>query len=279
MPKKRTTKNSNKDEAEVSEKTTGGSNLAVLPIRPVEMKEKRQFHPNLPSIARNRGSILLLIGSTASGKTTIINNLVLSKYMWGGEPPAFENVYIFTPSIMMDESCRFLRENFECYSEFRDDILQEIMTKQEQFPKKDRPKILIVIDDSVGMIHQNSTLTHFLSRYRHWNANVIMSVQHFRSISPIGRGNATDVCLMNGIINAKELDKISEEWGGMYKNTLEPMYRKYASKQYSFLYLKLRKNPAEMYQNFQRKINWQSVIKKYNTNYESAEDNDDAELE
>jgi len=277
MSKKRTTKNSNKDSAEISGKD--GKNLAILPIRPIEMKEKRKFHANLPSIARNNGSILLLVGSTASGKTTIINNLLLSKFMWGGEPPAFENCYIFTPSIMMDESCRFLRENFECYSSFNDEILQGIMDKQEAFSKKDRPKIMIVIDDSVGMIHSNSTLTHFLSRYRHWNANVIMSVQHFRSISPIGRANATDVCLMNGIINQKEVDKIDEEWGGMYRNTLVPMYRKYASKQYSFLYLKLRKNPAEMYQNFQRKINWKSIVKKYNKNYDSNDDVGEDELE
>ena len=82
MSKRRTTKNSNKDDAETSGKE--GKNLAILPIRPIEMKEKRKFHPNLPSIARNNGSITLLIGSTASGKTTIINNLLLSKYMWGG---------------------------------------------------------------------------------------------------------------------------------------------------------------------------------------------------
>lgn len=250
---------------------SNSNNLAILPIRPVPIKETRKFHPNLPSIARNNGSITLLIGSTASGKTTLINNLLLSKYMWGGEPPAFENVYIFTPSIMMDDSCRFLRENFECYSEFKDGILKEIMERQEQFEKKDRPKIMIVIDDSVGMIHTNSTLTHFLSRYRHWNANVIMSVQHFRSISPIGRANATDVCLMNGIINQKELDKIQEEWGGMYKNTLEPMYRKYASKQYSFLYLKLRKNPPLMFQNFQKQINWKLAVKDYESEDEENE--------
>ena len=56
------------------------------------------------------------------------------------------------------------------------------------------------------------------------------------------------------------------------------MYRKYAAKQYSFLYLKLRKNPAEMFQNFQRKINWKSVVKKYNNNYDSAEEGEE-ELE
>ena len=266
---KRTTRNSNKVDSDGEGEAKG---LEIRPIRPVPIKEKNNYHPHLPSIARNNGSITLLIGSTASGKTTIINNLLLSSKMWGGKKPAFENVYIFTPSIHMDDSCRFLRENFECYSEFNDEILREIMRKQEEFDKKDRPKIMIVIDDSVGMIHSNSTLTHFLSRYRHWNANVIMSVQHFRSISVIGWSNATDVCLMNGIINQKELDKIDEEWGGMYKGTLLPAYRKYANKQYSFLYLKLRKNPAEMFKNFQKKINWKKMVKNYETDDEEFSD-------
>ena len=74
-------------------------------------------------------------------------------------------------------------------------------------------------------------------------------------------------------IQKARLDKIQEEWGGMYKNTLEPMYRKYASKQYSFLYLKLRKNPPEMFQNFQKKINWKSAVKdEYDESEESEED-------
>ena len=58
---------------------------------------------------------------------------------------------------------------------------------------------------------------------------------------------------MNGINNENEWKKIEEEYGSMYKNNLARLYAEYAGDAYQFLYLKLRKNPPEVYQNFQKK--------------------------
>ncbi len=57
-----------------NEKVSG--DLSIQPVRPMEIKDKQTYHPNLPSINRNRGSLILLLGSQNSGKTTIINNLL-----------------------------------------------------------------------------------------------------------------------------------------------------------------------------------------------------------
>ena len=266
MPKQK----KNNDEKErrkeqVSENRS--SSLEVIPVRPVEMNDTDNYHENLPKIHRNNGSITLLVGSTASGKTTTINWLLLHSNAWGGKNPAFENVYIFSPSVNCDDSCRFLRENFECYTEYRDSYLKQILETQNSYEKKDRPKCMIVIDDSVGMIGRSSTLNHFLSRYRHWNCNVIMSVQSFRALSPIARANTTDVLLFNGIFNDKEMEKIEEEYDSMYKGSLKRCYKKFASKPYTFLYLKTRKNPPQMFQNFTTEIDW----KKYGRNLDEDE--------
>jgi hypothetical protein len=228
--------------------------LEVLPITPLEHNEKLSYHPNLPSVAKNRGFILNIIGSTACGKTVLINNIILNKHFFGGKKNAFDAVYFFSPSVLLDDSCRFIKEHFNCYTEYTDDALQKILDIQKSYDVKVMPKILIVIDDSVGMINRNSKLNHFLSRYRHYNANVIMSVQSFRAISCIGRANATDVILMNGITNAKEWEKINEEYSGMYKDNLTRLYEENASNQYEFLYLKLRKNPPQAFKNFQKQI-------------------------
>jgi len=235
--------------------------LEILPIKPLATNEKIKYHPHLPSIAKNRGFILNIIGSTASGKTTLINNLLLNKNFWGGKQNAFDAVFIFSPSIYMDDSCRFLKEHFTCYTQYNDEDLQEILTSQEEFEVKDMPKICIIIDDSVGMIARNAKLNHFLSRYRHWNANVIMSVQSFRAISPIGRANATDIILMNGITNSKEWEKIEEEYDSMYKQNLLGLYEEAAKDPYNFLYLKTRKNPPQAFHNFQREIKYKKISK------------------
>ena len=230
------------------------NNLEVLPITPLNENEKLPYHPHLPSVAKNRGFILTLIGSTQSGKTTLINNLLLNKNFWGGKKNAFDAVYIFSPSIYMDDSCRFLKEHFTCFTKYEDSALKGILDQQETFAVKDMPKICIVIDDSVGMIGRDAELNHFLSRYRHWNCNVILSVQSFKAISPIGRANATDICLMNGICNSKEWEKISDEYNALYKGNLDKLYEEATALPYNFLYLKMRHTPPQAYHNFQKLI-------------------------
>jgi len=238
------------------------NNLDILPIKPLQIKEKKQYHPNLPNIDRNRGSLILLVGSQNSGKTTIINNMLLSKNFWGGKESAFDGgVYIFSPSLDLDDSCRFLRETFECYTEYKNEYLETIMEKQKMYPKDEMPKIMIVIDDSSGMIDRNSKINHFLTRFRHYNANIILSIQNFKGLSPIARSNASAILLMNGIINDKEMEKVEDEYDGQFKGTLKYMYNTYASKPYSFLYLRVRKNPPEAYANFGEKIEWKKLVK------------------
>lgn len=238
------------------------SELDILPIKPLDIKETKSYHPHLPSIDRNRGSLILIVGSQNSGKTTIINNLLLSKHFWGGKESAFDGgVFIFSPSLDLDDSCRFLREQFECYTEYKNEYLEEIIKRQKEYPKDKMPKIMIVIDDSSGLIDRNSNINHFLTRFRHSNANIILSIQNFKSLSPIARSNASAVLLMNGIINDKEMFKIEEEYDGQYKGTLKYMYEEYANTPYSFLYMKVRKNPPEAYRNFTEPIEWKKLVK------------------
>lgn len=268
MPKKKAKK-----------KEDSNSNLHVLPVRPLEMKDDGEnYHPHLPKIFRNNGSVTLLLGPTASGKTCCVNWLLMSSNAWGGKTGAFENVYVFSPSIDCDDSCRFLREYFECYSEYKDEHLQSIMERQEEFPKKDRPKGMIVIDDSVGnnAMKRGGTLQAFISRYRHWNMNMMLSVQSFRALSTIARANATDVLIFNGIFNMKEWEKIEEEYGDMYKGSLRECYKRFAGNKYEFLTLKLRENPPKMLQGFHTEIDYNRYATGLGAEENKWSDNDQA---
>jgi len=234
------------------------NDLEILPLQPLEIKDNsdEKFHPHLPSIARNRGTLMLIIGAVASGKTCLLSNLFLSKHFFRG---GFQQVYFFSPTVELDDSCRFLKEAFQCFTCYSDDLLNNIIDQQKRFTKDKMPKIAIVADDSSGMLSRR--FNNFCTRYRHINSNVFLSIQNFRALSPICRTNANSVVLLNGIVNEKELEKIEEEYSPQYKNTLIYCYKKYAKKKYSFLYLKLRTSPSEMYQNFTRKINWKKEIK------------------
>ena len=263
--------------------TEDNGDLTVKSIIPLEIEDD-DYNPVLPSIKRNSGSLILLVGTTNSGKTTLINNLLLNKNMWGRRPNqpqgAFENVSIFSPSLYLDDSCRFLVENFDCYSSFQDEIIEQMKARQLALPKYKRPKQMIVIDDSVGLIERNSSVNYLGTRYRHFNCNMIMSVQSFRACSPIMRVNANCVILMSGIMNSRELEKIDEEYGDIYKRTLLYCYAKFASKKYEFIYLKCRENPPEMYKNFTEQIDYnkyKKIGKKFKIDDFSESENEDNE--
>ena len=236
-------------------KQTDTSMLSVLPLR--EEKDKRTnrkvIHPNLPQ----PNFLLVTIGATGTGKTVCTANLLLNKYMFGGKPHAFARVYIFSPSIFLDDSSKFLVENFTCFPEYTDEILSNILESQEEYPKEEMPNICIVLDDSIGTkaMNRSSKISYFLSRYRHWNCSVMINSQHFRSVTSLARANCTHAIIFK-IPNQRELEKIDEEWGGMYDDHFMSLYKQAVSERFNFLYLKLRKIPAEAYHNFQTQLNY-----------------------
>jgi hypothetical protein len=144
-----------------------------------------------------------------------------------------------------------------------------IKDRQMEYGKGKMPKICVVADDAVGFLPRS--FFTFCTKYRHINANVILSVQNFRSLLPTARSNANHVIIMNGCCNENEWDKILEEYDGIYKGTLTYMYKTFAKDPYSFLYLKLRTNPAEMYLNFSQKLNWKKY-RKIAREYKSLKD-------
>ena len=113
--------------------------LEILPVRPVDTGKEKEYHPNLPSIKRNAGNVTLLLGSTAAGKTTCLVNMIASKHFWGGKKSAFDKIFVFSPSILVDDTIRHLQSFCECYDDFKDDYLKDIQRSQLQFPRKEMP--------------------------------------------------------------------------------------------------------------------------------------------
>lgn len=232
------------------------NNLKVLPLREIKdnkKKTKKEIHPNLPQIP----FLLSIVGATGTGKSVAISNMLLNKFMYGGANHAFDRVYIFSPSIYLDKSSKHLLDAFTCFSEYRDDILDGILHRQQEHDPDEMPNICIILDDSIGTdaMARSSKISFFLSRYRHWNCSVIMSVQHFRSIVSLGRANSTDAIIFK-IPNAKELEKINEEWGAMYENQFLDLYKRATAERYGFLYLKLREIPPAAFKNFTEQLTY-----------------------
>ena len=129
-------------------------------------------------------------------------------------------------------------------------------------------KILIVIDDAVGTISKNQTslINKFSSRYRHFNANLIFSVQSWRSLSSIIRVNAGYMAIFR-VPNIKELEKINDEIGGMFRDRLITMFIDATKEDFGFLYLNLHANPPRAFSKFDKEYNYREMpittIKQY----------------
>ena len=237
--------------------------LRVLPVKEVKYKEENDIHPNLPQPLHHKGFIELNIGPTASGKSCCVAWQLLSKNAFGGKTPVWqkENVHIFSPTVLSDDTDRFYVDYFNCYEKYEDSILQGIIAKQESIPKKERKKILILFNDQIGLIPKSSNafVNSFASRYRHHNVSLIYNIQALKGVSPIVRINASNVCLFAGI-NAKDLEMVEEQYGGPFKGTLSRLYYAKTKKKYSFLHIMPREVPPRMTDCFTKEIEWENYV-------------------
>ena len=258
--------------------------LEIKPVKAMDIYDDQDFHENLPCIARNNGSLIIIVAPTSTGKTTLINNLVYNKNMWGRTEKrpngAFDSVMVWSPSIYLDDTSRFMLNDFVCSDTFKDKDLETLKENQLMLPKEERGKLLLIIDDSVGLdvLKMKSSLTYWATRNRHMNASIILSVQNYRACNSIIRNNAKCVIIMYGVYNMKEIEKLSDEMSDVYKGTLMYCYKKYCKKKFQFLTLYPRDMPVRMLLNFSQEIDWRKEVKNARNfkieDYDSNEDED-----
>ena len=160
--------------------------------------------------------LMLLCSPIRTGKSTIISNLYLNDNFYG--------------------------------------IIDDIVSYQNKFEKKDMPAISICLDDCLGTIRREAKVNHLASRFRHYNIKLLMiSSQKFRHVSPVIRTNATAVIVGSPFPNQQELDKVFEEYGDQFGGyeAIKKLYKMATPERYNFLFLNLAENPPEAYKNFE----------------------------
>ena len=210
--------------------------------------DNKQIHPNLPQPHAQ----VLMIMPCKCGKSTIGSNCLINSDFYGLDyfdiPPV-----VISNTINTDLTNRFLKKCCDVYDKYDDNIIHKFVEKQKSFGDVSQmPKACVFIDDCLG--DKTTALDNLASRYRHSNIHLLMiSTQLFRKVSPTIRANATNI-LIGRLQNSREIDKLDEEYGGMYDNKFIELYKQATKKKYDFLHLNLQENPAEAWINFETKI-------------------------
>jgi len=233
----------------------------VLPIKDLNEKQGKTFHPNLPDIGlgvKGKGGVLVLLSPRNTGKTCLAVNLYLNPSFWGDTKKAngtsFEEVYIISPTINIDKSARHLKKVFTTFDNYDPRILQGILDNQLALGE-DAPEISIFIDDCVGLMDKE--LATLCTRSRHYNIKLlIISSQKFRqALDPTLRANITDLVVGSPFPNMRDLEAVADEFGDQYKGKQRwlELYKQATPKKYDFAYMRFS-NPPEFYKNFEKKL-------------------------
>ena len=226
----------------------------ITPLK--ETKKYKKVHPNLPQSPFFLG----IFCPRQCGKSTLISYLLLNDDALGQD--YYSTVHIFSPTIEQDDTSRFLLERFDCDTVYSDAKLQKIIDKQKQFKKSEMPLICIVLDDAIGddSMKRNSLLTAFISKARHFNADVILSIQSFKSCPKVSRINLTDVMIGYPIpsqaMKQDLIDEFSDNFEGGEQQWTKLYHEATQKQRFNFMNLKLKNNPITVIRNFSDVISY-----------------------
>ena len=210
--------------------------------------------------------VFTLVGPRSSGKSVVINNLVLRDEFMRG---LFSEITIISPTIYSDSSSRFLihevgKENvYEAYSE---DIIQNLINSVKDKEKHERDMRLIILDDVIGSIPKyNSLVYNLTSKARHWSINMIISTQNLRELPPVCRNNTTHWAFFRSG-NLKEVGKMMEEMGSLGSpDNCYALYQACVEEPHKFMYID---NKYNVHKCFTEHV-WSKFTEdgKYNTDF------------
>ena len=193
----------------------------------------------------------IFLGPSKSGKTVTLISLILEQYRG-----VFERIYIFSPSIDIDEQDLGVNTEREqaYWDEWDEPALRRIIQQQRKITEASKKlemkklyQVLIICDDMADtpQLHKpNGALDTLFIRGRHMQISTWVSSQKLRLISAAVRVNIQFLCCWR-LRNQHELDAVVEELSALLPK--EQLYEQATRQPYSFLFVYYLKPKNEMF--------------------------------
>jgi hypothetical protein len=235
------------------------SDLSVLPVKKPEEKPDN-LNPILPS----HPFLMMLCAPPKAGKSNLVANLLANPNFYYNGPPDnpsyFHEIYYLSPTSKFDLTTKLYLSKLDnviqidepADLENADVILAEILQRQKEWTEdsgEERKKVLVVLDDCVGIMDKIKSLPNIVTRYRHYFTSIIVTTQSYKRV-PLTIRNCITTLIFFNLMSQKEFIKLYEEHGQAIPNYWE--YLGLLDKRFQFLYYHLERQ--EVFYNFQQML-------------------------
>lgn len=188
----------------------------------------------------------IVVGRVKAGKSVLMNNLYLSKRLFGGD---FQTRILISSTAYNDAVNKYLLDEFDfVFNEYSDSLLEEILNLIQEDEGDGR--FLLLLDDIIGSVNFKRVgadpISSLISHYRHigngeneGKLSICMASQYWKYFNPICRNNCTAYYIL-GSFPESEIKKMAQDlsyFGGSDDEFLR-LYKESRSKgPYDFLYL------------------------------------------
>jgi hypothetical protein len=248
--------------------------LDILPVMEDDSRPQyREVHPNILKPPFR----MALIGSSKSGKSNLLMNLLRSDFYGGdkkkGIEPCFTRIVVLSPNLGMDSTTRSLSKlcnQGDIRTSYNDAFIYDLIESQKEKDITERDRIFLIIDDLLGLgCKLNSLLYNSVSYMRHLDISCCFITQTLKgqnSLPPSVRNNLDALIFFkNG--SHKQVEALCDEFQGTFgnKQNVENMLYYATAKPYHFCFFNVRE--LKVFHNFTEFL-WE----KYNENGEYSPD-------
>jgi hypothetical protein len=195
----------------------------------------KKLDPTLPKLCFR----IVMAAPSNSGKTNLILNMILNpKYYQINGKSIFEDIFIMSPTVLIDQSYETLQDNKDVwervhlFDNLNHEVIEQLLTRKEKTP------VLVVLDDLASTLKRSDkTLSNLFFRSRHNNISVIVTSQNYTSIPKPLRLNASSVFIFS-FSSDKEIKSLESEMSSkhLYGKDFVDVLKEVVAKPYTFLY-------------------------------------------